>query len=96
MLFRSSRADKNIYDRQCACPRPEPPEYEPSADEVDRMRRWFADNWAPVSDDFARFALTSVAEVADGTAASTSFEDREGAVATITPEIARQIITKDA
>ena len=60
------------------------------------MRRWFADNWAPVSDDFARFALTSVAEVADGNVASTSFEDRDGAVATITPEIARQIITKDA
>ncbi len=96
MLFRHSHADKNIYDRQCGCARPEPPEYEPSADEVDRMRRWFADNWAPVSEDFARFALSSVAEVVDGTAASTSFEDRNGAVATITPEIARQIIPKDA
>ncbi len=96
VLFRYSHADKNIYDRECACPRAERPEYEATADEVDRMRRWFADNWVPVSEDFARFALTSVAELLDGTVASTSFEDRDGAVATVTPHIARRIITKGA
>jgi hypothetical protein len=94
MLFGYSHADKNIYDRQCLCPRPERPEYEPSVDDVARMRRWFADNSAPVGEEFARFALTSVAEVADGIVTSTSFEDRDGAVAAVTPDIARQIVTR--
>lgn len=95
MAFGVARSGMDVFDRQCGCPRPERAEYRASAAEIDRMRRWFAEHWAPVSEEFARWALNSVAEVAAGGVARTCFEGKDGVVATITPEVARLIIAQD-
>jgi hypothetical protein len=81
-----------VLRRSCACPVTPPPEYPATAGEIARAKRWFSDHWEPVGDDFARWVLDSVAEVAAGKASAAEFRGRTGAVAVVTPEDARSIL----